>query len=92
MKKKCNIKKVEIVADIRFKNTEEKTLQKIKYFVNNQNIKLKYVTETKAYLEIKELNCGKRVNLGDYILKDSNGIFYVSSKESYKKYKEKNKL
>ncbi|MEA3289636.1 MAG: hypothetical protein U9Q04_05575 [Campylobacterota bacterium] len=91
MKKKCNIKKVEIVADVKFKNSEEKTLQKIKDFVNNQDIKLKYIVETKPYLEIKELNCGKRVNLGDYILKDSNGIFYVSSKEAYKKYKEKHK-
>ncbi|MEA3352677.1 MAG: hypothetical protein U9Q33_02525 [Campylobacterota bacterium] len=91
MKKKCNIKKVEIIDDVKFKNTQEKTLQKIKDFVNNQNIKLKYIVETKPYLEIKELNCGKRVNLGDYILKDSNGILYVSNKEAYKKYKEKHK-
>lgn len=91
MSKKCNIKKVEIVDDIRFKDTGEDTLKKIRKFVGNDKIKLKAVDESKPYLEIKELNCGKRVNLGDYILKDSNGVFYVSKKEAYKKYKKKHK-
>ncbi|MEA3315735.1 MAG: hypothetical protein U9Q30_07775 [Campylobacterota bacterium] len=91
MKKKCNIKKLEIVDDIKFKNTEVKTLDKIKNFVGEQDIKLNYVVEEKPYLEIKKLNCGKRVNIGDYILKDSNGVFYVSTKEAYLKYKEKHK-
>ena len=86
---KPKAKKIEIVDDIRFKDTDEKTIKKIRSFVNNDKIKVKYVDETKPYLEIKELNCGKRVNLGDYILKDSNGVFYVSNKEAYKKYKKK---
>lgn len=89
MSKKCNIKKVEIIEDIRFKDTDETTLKKIRKFVNNDKIKIKYVDESKPYLEIKELNCGKRVNLGDYILKDSKGVFYVSNKEAYKRYKKK---
>lgn len=89
MSKKCNIKKVEIIDDVKFKDTDEKTLNKIRNFVGNKNIEVKYVEETKPYLEIKELNCGKRVNLGDYVLKDSNGIFYVAKKEAYKKYKNK---
>ncbi len=89
MSKKCHIKKVEIVDDVRFKDTEDKTLKKIRKFVGCEDIKIKYVDESKPYLEIKELNCGKRVNLGDYIIKDSNGILYVSKKEAYKKYKNK---
>jgi hypothetical protein len=87
MSKKCNIKKVEIVDDVKFKDIEEKTLNRIRKFIGNDHIKVKFVQESKPYLEIKELNCGKRVNIGDYILKDSNGIFYVAKKEAYKRYK-----
>lgn len=89
MAKKCNIKKVEIIDDIRFKDTSEKTLQKIKKFIHNDDIKVKAVDESKPFLKLTVLQCGKRVNLGDYILKDSEGLFYVSSGEAYKKYQKK---
>lgn len=91
MSKKCNIKKIEIVDAVRFKDTSKETLNKIKKFVGNDTIELDHVDEKKPYLKIKELHCGKRVNLGDYVLKDSNGVFYTSTKEAYKKYKEKHK-
>jgi len=91
MAEKCNIKKVEIVDDIRFKDTSEKTIEKIKKFIHSDDVKVKAVDQSKPFLKLTVLQCGKRVNLGDFIIKDSNGKYYVSSKEAYKKYKEKQK-
>ncbi len=91
MSKRCKIKKVEIIDDIRFKDITDETIEKIKNFINSDDIKIKAIDENKPYLKLTVLHCGKRVNLGDYILKDSNGIFYTSTKEAYKKYKNNNK-
>jgi hypothetical protein len=90
MKKKCNIKKIEIVDSVRFKDTSKDRLEKIAKFIGNNDFKIKGEGD-RVHLNIKELNCGKRVNLGDHILKDSNGVYYVSTHDAFKKYKEKNK-